>query len=353
MIWSLDLIPTLARVKFYFGIEPELFSWRGAFLGVWQRWDAIHYSIVAQSGYSTIESSAFFPLYPLLARYLSFFLGGDVLFGLIIISNLALFFSLVLLYKIAVTGFSAEVAKRSLFALLLFPTAFFFFAPYPQSLALLFVLLAYLSARRSKWLYATLSGLLAGSTHSTVLPLALALAYECWTYWKSNRDVRNGVIWLAPLSPALGVLLFLAWRINQGLPPYTGLLYDNWGRHTQYPWQTLMNLPELLESPYWPVSGWVNLCVVLVVIFITIWEARRIPMSMAIYQFSSLWFLLSLTTNSEPLASASRYSLLMFPLFVGLALWMDTPAKKLLAFAFALPLQLYLSAQFFLWIWVG
>jgi hypothetical protein len=92
MIWSLDLIPTLARVKFYFGIEPELFSWRGAFLGVWQRWDAIHYSIVAQSGYSTIESSAFFPLYPLLARYLSFFLGGDVLFGLIIISNLALFF---------------------------------------------------------------------------------------------------------------------------------------------------------------------------------------------------------------------------------------------------------------------
>jgi hypothetical protein len=349
----LDLVPKLAGDNFYFGIKPELFGWRGAFLGVWQRWDAIHYFRVAQSGYSTIELSAFFPLYPLLARYLSFLFGGDILLGLIIISNLALSFSLVLMYKIAVSELSDEVAKRSVFALLLFPTAFFFFAPYPQSLALLFVLLAYLSARTGKWFCATLSGFLAGLTHSTVLPLILALAYECWIYWKSNLEVRNGVVWLVPLAPALGVLSFLARRINQGLPSYAGLLFDNWGRYTQYPWRTLMKLPELVRSPYWPVSGWVNLCVVLLVIFITIWEARRIPISMAIYQFSLLWFLLSLTTNVEPLASASRYSLLMFPLFIGLALWMDTPAKRFLAFAFGLALQLYLSGQFFLWIWVG
>jgi hypothetical protein len=274
-----------------------------------------------------------------------------------LISNLTLFLSLILLYKIVITEFSSDIAKRSIFALILFPTAFFLFAPYPQSPAFLFVLLTYYSARRRRWFLATVSGLLAGLTHSTVLPLVLALVWECWIYWKSNRRAIEGTVWLVSLSPALGVGLFLAWRINQGLPSYAGLLFDYWGRYTQYPWQTLIKLPELIQSSSWPVSGWVslcvNLCVVLLVILITIWEARRIPASMMVYQLSMLGFLLSITTNVELLASASRYSLLMFPLFIGLALWTNTPTRKLVAFTLGIALQFYLSGQFFLWGWVG
>jgi hypothetical protein len=353
IIWLSGLIPKPAGDGFFFGIEPELLGWRGVFLGVWQRWDTIHYSLIARNGYSTAGLSAFFPLYPLMARFLSSFLGADDLFWLVLISNLALFLSIIWLYNIVITEFSSDVARRSVFALLLFPTAFFLSAAYPQSLALLFVLLTYFSARRRRWFIATLCGILAGLTHSTVLPLIFALVYECWIYWKSRSRAIESPVWLVPLSPALGAGLFLAWRINRGLPSYRGLLFNQWGRFTQYPWQTIMELPELIQSPYWPVSGWVNLSVVFLVILITIWEAKRIPISMMVYQLSMLWFLLSVTTDVEPLASASRYSLLMFPLFIGLAMWTDTPTRKFLAFAFGIALQLYLSGQFFLWIWVG
>jgi hypothetical protein len=87
VIWFSGLIPKETGNKFYFGVEPERLGWRGALLGVWQRWDAIHYSRIAQNGYSTAALSAFFPLYPLMARYLSSLFGEDILFWLLYRTN--------------------------------------------------------------------------------------------------------------------------------------------------------------------------------------------------------------------------------------------------------------------------
>jgi hypothetical protein len=57
-------------IRPYFGVAPVTSGLSGALLGVWQRFDAIHYIRIASTGYSATDLTAFFPLYPFLIRML-------------------------------------------------------------------------------------------------------------------------------------------------------------------------------------------------------------------------------------------------------------------------------------------
>ena len=57
-------------------------------------------------------------------------------------------------------GFRSESeARRTILYLMMFPAAFFFFAPYSESLFLLFIVASFWGARRKKWAVAGFAGL--------------------------------------------------------------------------------------------------------------------------------------------------------------------------------------------------
>jgi hypothetical protein len=349
LIWKMGLIQYEIGSKYYLDVNPIISGWKGALLGVWQRWDAIYYMQIAQNGYTTNEASAFFPLYPLLGRALSFLTSHQILLALLIVSNLAFLFTLVLLYQLVEAEFSTTVAKRALIFLSVFPTSFFFFAPYPQSLSLLLVLAAYIAARQSKWLLATLAGFCAGLTHSTVLPLVLILGFEALKYIKQNNSASRWIALLPSFGPALGTILYFAWRISTRLPAISEIQKEYWGRIIQMPWQTFSDIASMIRAHNLPVTSWINLFILFIVLFITFWELKYLSLSLNIYQISSVAYLLFFTTIDEPIASLGRFCLIMFPLFIGLSLWAHSPRRRLISVSIGIFSQLLLSGIFVMW----
>ena len=97
----------------------------------WNHWDAARYTQIAQFGYQNIFDTAFFPLFPLLIKGGALLIGnqGYIAIGMIL-SNLALLGALFVLYQIAADMLGESVGRRTILYLCIFPTAFFFFAPY-------------------------------------------------------------------------------------------------------------------------------------------------------------------------------------------------------------------------------
>ena len=80
-----------------------------------------------------------------------------------------------LLYDLTVHEYSEPVARRTVVYLAIFPTAFFFFAPYSESLFLLLSLSAFREASNDRWPTAAIAGVLAAMTRSIGIVLAPAL----------------------------------------------------------------------------------------------------------------------------------------------------------------------------------
>src|SRR5258707_14025527 len=79
-----------------------------------------------------------------------------------------------------VDALAGEVWRRTWLFLCIFPTAFFFFAAYNESLFLLLTASAFLAMRRQKWWLAGILGFLAALTRSAGLFLVIPFLWELW-----------------------------------------------------------------------------------------------------------------------------------------------------------------------------
>lgn len=97
--------------------------------------DGLHYTSIAQMGYETYEQ-AFFPLYPLLIRLVSYILPIHELISGIILSNLLFIIGMISLYLTVRKLYTESIALWTFIFLLVFPTSFFFNTLYTESLFL-------------------------------------------------------------------------------------------------------------------------------------------------------------------------------------------------------------------------
>ncbi|HEX2978885.1 MAG TPA: mannosyltransferase family protein [Anaerolineaceae bacterium] len=352
-LWMMRMIPGQPAHAFYYEIQPVQTGLAAPFLWTWLRWDGVNYLRIAQSGYNAEDLSAFFPLYPLLARWLSPFTGGSQLAALLLVSNLAFLGVLVLLYQLVEQDFDAPAAKRAVVAAVLFPTAFFFFTPYPQALALLTTLAAYTCARRSKWLLAAVFGLVTGLTHTTVQPTAILLAILVFRSLRQQWKWTRLGLFAVALTPLLGYAAYLAWRVHAGFPPLLELMQSLWGVYPTLPWKAIAEIPLMVKGPFFATVGWVDILMFLLAAGMILRGYRRIPWEAWFYQVSLLICLLMVTTPGGPLHGMMRYILIMFPLYVEIGLWTRTKLRKLFAVGIGVALQLYLASLYLLWAWVA
>ncbi len=296
----------------------------------WNRWDAFNYVRIAQFGYQTRFDVAFFPLFPLLISIFAHpFGGGAYLIVGTLISNGALLGALFVMYHLAVDVAEEEVAKRTLLYLCIFPTAFFFFAPYNESLFLLLTAGAFLALRRQHWWLAGLLGMLAALTRSAGIILVAPYLYELWTSQTGFAiNLRRVLPKLLPivLIP-LGTLIYCAycWQIR-GDPFAFATLQYHWGRQLSWPWQ---GIGQAFYELFWqqPFGSFYEVHVVLdlgaTVAFIALavlgWRKLRFSYNIWMILLAIYVLLSPSVTKDDPLISNQRFILEMFPVFITLA----------------------------------
>ncbi len=189
-------------------VEFELPSWISSFAN----FDGIHYLLIARQGYSQWEQ-AFFPLYPLLIKIISFVVPNFLVASLLI-SNVCflvgLFFFNKLLKMWRVT------TSWPLLLLLSFPTAFYFGVVYTEGLFfVLFVLSLYNLEKKNYW-YATLLATLSSATRLIGIFLIIPFFLHFYSLYRGKwKDFRLSTFdFMTVASPLLGLLsyMFYLWQ---------------------------------------------------------------------------------------------------------------------------------------------
>ena len=300
----------------------------------WKHWDAIDYIQIAQSGYQNVLETAFFPLFPMLVKGVALLFGNHAYtLAAMLASNLALFGALYVLYQIATDALGEQVGRRTLLYLCIFPTAFFFFAGYNESLFLLLTASTLFALRHQKWVLAGGLGALAALTRSAGAFLVFPFLYELWM----ARDIaRPGLlkqaVGLIPkalpmaLIP-LGTLLYCYYCWGYFGNPFSfAAVEKSWGRPFTLPWTGLIDAFRqiLIIQPFgsfMEVHTLIDLSAVLAFIALAIVSWRYLSMRYTIWIVILLLFMLSgsATASADPLFADQRYVLEMFPGFITLA----------------------------------
>ncbi len=301
-----------------------------ALLASWNHWDAANFVRIAQFGYQTPFDVAFFPLFSLLIRIFAYVLGSwSYLLVGTIISNGALLGALFVLYQLAIDAGGEKVAQRTLLYLCIFPTAFYFFAPYNESLFLLLAAGTFLALRRQHWWLAGLLGLLASLTRSAGVLLVFPFIVELWVSRESITASRQYIfLRIIPiLLIPLGTLLYAiyCWHIS-GNPLDFVAVQSHWGRHTTWPWQGIyLSLTEIFWTQsfgsFFEVHNVLDITATIGFITLAILGRNKLRASLNIWMAAMLLFLLlsPATIHSDPLLSNQRLVLELFPGFITLA----------------------------------
>lgn len=363
LIWWTGYRPPEAQ-QYYWGVQPVLTGAAGALLGVWQRWDSIHYQRIAAAGYTSDHLSMFYPLYPLLGRWLAALTHLDLLPSLILAGNAAFLLSMLLLHQIIRRRYSRQTARLALAGLVLFPSGVYGYGIFPQPLLLFLVLLTYVLILRGWWAGALATGFLAGLTHSTAIALSFLVGIEAlralWLYMHALRQRQLHFSWnipfmvLAPLATPLGLASFMVWRAQAGFPSYTEIQQESYQRVLTMPWTGVIQIIRFILSPPVTVNIYaaaINFIVFAVMAALSVWSFRRIPGSWWAMQAGFLVFITTNLTVNNPMICFARFSLIVFPMFVGLALVGQRPRWRLLLFFWGLLLSFVFSAMFFLWLY--
>jgi hypothetical protein len=299
----------------------------------WHRWDTTWYVIIADFGYTWDKrSAAFFPLYPLLTRWANHILPGGSFEAALIVSVLACLAALVMVHRLIAELVDWDLAKRTVFYLLAFPTGFYLMAAYNESLYIAIVAGSlYCMRRRHWWLAGILAGFASGTRMLGVL-LGVAFLYEYLRQRRfSPRRIRWDLLWIL-LTPS-GLLLYAlyCWRAL-GDPLCFEKMQTNWFHEGyQWPWTTLAQVSQLVARTH-PILGpdsirnIYNLAIAiawLVLLFVALnrqWGLGKEQAYLVIFSAGVILApLANPIRNYYPLSSMLRFVLECIPVFMVLA----------------------------------
>jgi Mannosyltransferase (PIG-V) len=292
-----------------------------------ERWDALWFLRIADSGYAENDgSAAFFPLYPMAVKAVSTVIGGHPLPAAIIVSNAAFLVALVVVFLLTRLEFDEETARRTTLYMSVWPTAFFFIAPYSESLFLLLAAGSVLFARLKQWPIAALMGALAAGTRSIGIVLVGVLAIEAWLQYRERTDRKPAQL-IRPLAwsagAAVGTLAYLAyWKAVSGNWFAPVGEQANWQREFSFPLATIWDgTKNAFKFVGVDAGGYVLLdwLVVMPALALAVWVIARMRATYGLYALISFLVPLSLIFGGRPFMSLPRFTLVIWPLFWGLA----------------------------------
>lgn len=380
-------------------------------------WDGLWYTQIADLGYGSFATAnpAYWPLFPWLMEGGARITGlpyETVGWGL---SNVFFVIALGFTYALVQVDLPRTIARGSLWLLALFPMALFFSAVYTESLFLMLAASALYFARTRAWALAGILGLLAALSRSNgvMLLLPFAVLFIQQVGWSPRRWLTTG---LAPalfaLLPLLGPVLFYVYLNAEDIPqtisnPAFVEVQGQWWRYGAAPWETMRCaiagcevpvgqeyidrfqerqgrvdsagdvLPyesrgatwtwvrELVDDPSWAnltsadfrylfaESRTQELIGFLLFIGLAILGLRVLPLYQTAYLLPPMLFPLFQPGALNPLLSYPRFGIVLFPLFVVLALVLQRRGPFLAWIAASTALLAIFTVQFANWYWVS
>ncbi|MEK7617303.1 MAG: mannosyltransferase family protein [Patescibacteria group bacterium] len=335
--------------------------------------DGVHYLRIAQNGYTSEYSQAFFPLYPLFVSFatnLQLFLPKDLsldtrvyvdpayFITAFILSNLFFIFAVYLLYKLLIIDFSRKKTIATLALLVAFPTSFYFGSVYTESLFLLLTISAFYFIRKGNFLFSGIFILLATATRLFGLLLIPVFLVELYLKLKNNQinfkssEFSKAIVGLF-LAP-MGILLYMLYlRLNFDNPLYflTAQPFFGAGREAEQ----IILLPQVIfrylkifttvpvNSPSF-FNATIEFIFTVVPLIVLIVLFKRIRLSYLIFSLGCL----ILPTLTGTLSSMPRYALMGFLLLP----YISKRYLKILVIIFLI-LQTILVSRFIRGYWVA
>jgi hypothetical protein len=344
----------------------------------WAVWDGVWYIKIAADGYAGNDGSvAFFPLYPLLVRWLGIVFDNNLVIAGIVLSLACYFGAIYALYKLVAPRYGSLVAYRTCLYLSIFPTAFYWQAVYSESAFLLLSIVCILWSMQGRWKLAGLAGLLAALTRSAgfLLIVPMFVCYAEQRDWKLRRaDADAASLLMIPE----GLMVWMAYlSLRFGKPLLFAQVQDQWRRYLAVPtfalWKSLeaafQGTRQLLSAQtshlYWPASqpgavmplaaaNIINLGSLALGVLPIIYGLRRLPLALSLYAIVTIGYPLLFPATSMPLMSMPRFVLAAFPVFMSAALFTEhRPKAHRIIAGVLIACCVALTAKFAMFSWVA
>jgi hypothetical protein len=350
--WASD---TSARLDPLYTTLPYTDSFANLLVAPAARFDAAWYLAIANHGYEVGGRAAFFPVFPGLVRIGGELVGSPLIAGILISSGCGLG-GLYFLHRLVALDFGIERARTVVWLAAWFPGALVISAVYSESVFLLVSVGAIYAARLGRWPLAGMLGAVAAATRSggviVIVPLLIIYLYgprlepPTWAsarrLWPRYRP-RADVLWLLAGVPA-GLAAYVVYLgLSTGDPTSVFSAQAAWHR-SFVPlgglalglWAAIQGLVELVvpslarppaEIAHGVPTQLIDLRDIAMFCFLAggIWlcgeVSRRLDPAYIAYAVCGLALPLSVPAGGFPLMSLPRFELVIFPLWIALALW--------------------------------
>ena len=168
------------------------------------------------------------PLYPVAIRAVGWIAGGDLLIAALIVSTVASWLALAVLFRLAEELFDRDIARWSTLYQLIFPTGYILLAAYAEPLMLLLTVSTFYLVRKDRWALAGLSIFLATLTRTQSVVLLVPVLIVLWRHHGRELWRNRGALVAIAAGPA-GVAAFQIYLVAAGLPRSDQVYRDSWG----------------------------------------------------------------------------------------------------------------------------
>ncbi|HEY5601035.1 MAG TPA: hypothetical protein VIK81_03005 [Patescibacteria group bacterium] len=291
-------------------------------------WDGPHYLEIAEKGYEPIFTG-FFPVFPILIWLVQKITQLTFLASGLLVSSLSALLTSVVLYKLVLLDESKNTALFIILLIFLFPTAFFFFAPYSESIFLLLVALTFYLLRTKNFLLAFLVASLVTATRIVGLAIVPAIIAELLFYNRSLIRQQPAILILALTIPPLGFLYYLLLNFQTtGNPFYFSYINKiNWHSTFSPLGQGFIGAIKAVEwrsGTELLTLGYAQIGAAILAITSIIYSFFKLRISYFVFIAFGFFFIWSVSYW----ISAPRYIMVLFPIFIFLARMCKYPIFK-------------------------
>jgi len=290
-------------------------------------WDGDWYASIVTNGYDEVllEGIRFFPGYIFAARFFNSFLPGSAAISLILIANIASLITLIAIKKLVlIEKDSEELAKRSVWLLSVFPSAFVLTWAYAESLFLALSIFCFVALRKEQWKIVIFCSFAAALVRPTGLLLTIPIFCAVWENWNSNKRKISFQPILALISGFVGSGIYILWaslHFDELFAPikaqesFRGSFVDPFSR-------VIKGVSRVLTGS--SATETLHIISALLLLFLLVKLFKDWPLRYGLFSSSCLMVAL----GAENINSLERYALNGFPIILSVLLLASQPRLR-------------------------